>query len=70
MAEYSDANDPGGSPKSAPSATQPAAPEQSTESINALKRSAADLEASRKQVSDEVVDLKRQLAAEQGEEKC
>ena len=53
----------------APSATQPPAPEQSTASIQALKESVAGLEASRKQVSDEVVDLKRQLAAEQGERK-
>ena len=48
---------------------QPAAPEQSTASINALKESVAGLEASRKHVADEVVDLKRQLAAEQGERK-
>ena len=53
----------------APSAIQPAVPEQSTASINALKETVAGLEASRKQVSDEVVDLKRQLAAEQGERK-
>ena len=55
----------------APPATQPAAPapEQSTASINALKELVAGLEASHKQVSDEVVDLKRQLAAEQGERK-
>jgi hypothetical protein len=33
------------------------------------KESVAGLEASRKQVSDEVVGLKRQLAAEQGERK-
>jgi septal ring factor EnvC (AmiA/AmiB activator) len=44
-------------------------PEQFTASINALKESAAGLEASRKQLSDEVADLKRQLAAEQGERK-
>ena len=51
----------------APSATQPAVAEQATASILALKESVAGLEASRKQVSGEVVDLKRQLAAEQGE---
>jgi hypothetical protein len=34
-----------------------------------LKELVAGLEASHKQVSDEVVDLKRQLAAEQGERK-
>jgi hypothetical protein len=53
----------------APPAPQTAAPEQSTASINALKESVAGLEASRKQLSDEIVDLKRQLAAEQGERK-
>ena len=53
----------------APSATQPALPEQSTAPPTALKESVAGLEASRKQLSDEVVDLKRQLAAEQGERK-
>jgi hypothetical protein len=50
-------------------APQTAPPEQSTASINALKESVAGLEASRKQVSDEVADLKRQLVAEQGERK-
>ncbi|MGY3408425.1 gas vesicle protein [Bradyrhizobium sp. GM5.1] len=50
-------------------APQTAPPEQSTASINALKESVAGLDASRKQVSDEVADLKRQLATEQGERK-
>ena len=44
-------------------------PEQSTASINALKESVAGLETSRKQLSDEVADLKRQLGAEEGERK-
>ena len=71
VAEYSDANDPGGSPKSCASLllSPRLRPEQFTASINALKESVAGLEASRKQVSDEVADLKRQLAAEQGERK-
>jgi uncharacterized protein HemX len=55
--------------QSAAPSTQDAAPERATASINALRESVASLEASRKQVSDEVVDLKRQLAAEQGERK-
>ena len=50
-------------------APQTAPPEQSTASINALKESVAGLETSRKQLSDEVADLKRQLGAEEGERK-
>ena len=53
----------------APSATQIAVPEQSTASINALKEAVARFDASLQQVSDELADLKRQLAREQGERK-
>ena len=53
----------------APSVNKTAVPEQSTASINALKDAVARFDASLQQVSDELADLKRQLAREQGERK-
>jgi uncharacterized protein HemX len=53
----------------APATVDTAAQQGAIPSIAPLKQSVADLQASQKQLSDQVTDLKRQLAAEQGERK-